>query len=384
MAQTITLYKIFLASPSDLKEERNLLEEIVDELNLSSFNNSGLKIELIKWETHVNPGIGSYIQEVVNSDIKEDYDIFIGILWGRFGTPTQNYGSGTEEEFNIAFKRYMAKQSSLKVMFYFKQAPIPMEQIDIDSISSIRSFKSSLGDKGVLYWDYNTTEEFQKLLRIQLTRKVQELHQISYKNTIIVNESEESFEDELGLIDYMEEGEESFHDIEDILIRMTDAIEWIGKRFTERTEEINKQTSLNPDLGNKTKRRLVNAAAEDMNSFNTRLKTEIPLFSETYKRGIDSFSNAIKISSELQIDKEADISNTIESLDTFINSIEESNHDCKRFKDTIDTFPRMTKEFNAAKRISSKILTDLINELDIAKNLLEALKIEFIEYKSKY
>lgn len=83
MAQTITLYKLFVASPSDLNDERGLIEDIVDELNLSAFNNSDIKLGLIKWETHVNPGVGDYSQQVINSDIP-DYDIFIGLLWSKF------------------------------------------------------------------------------------------------------------------------------------------------------------------------------------------------------------------------------------------------------------------------------------------------------------
>jgi hypothetical protein len=105
MAKTITLYKIFLASPSDLYDERNLAEEVVEELNLSAFNNSNIKIELVKWETHANPDIGEYPQQVINKDIGSDYDIFIGLLWSKFGKPTENYSSGTEEEFYNAYSR---------------------------------------------------------------------------------------------------------------------------------------------------------------------------------------------------------------------------------------------------------------------------------------
>jgi len=385
MAKTITLYKIFVASPSDLNDERSLIEEIVDELNLSTFNNSDIKIELKKWETHANPDIGKYPQQVIIKDINYDYDIFIGLLWSKFGTPTEKFGSGTEEEFYSAYSLHQKSPSSVKIMFYFKQAAIPMDKIDTDSINSIRKFKSELSDKGVLYWDYNTIEEFQKLLRIQLTRKIQEIRQSELKPSTTVDTEDVTPEDEeLGLLDYMEQGEESFDDIKEILLRMTDAIEWIGKRFTERTDEINKQTAINPEMGNKAKRRLINAAADDMHSFNTRLETEIPLFSEIYRKGIDSFSNAIKISIDFQADEEDDIDSTIESIGSFVDSIMESSQVCVEFRNSMVEFPRMTKEFNAAKRLSSNILTDLINEFDIAVNLAKALQKEFEDYKSKY
>jgi hypothetical protein len=384
MARTITLYRIFVASPSDLNDERNLIAEIVDEINLASFNTSDVKIELLKWETHANPGIGNYPQEVINNDINE-YDIFIGLLWSRFGTSTRSYDSGTEEEFSIAYKKYQANPDSIKIMFYFKQAPIQFDKIDTVSINSIRNFKAGLGEKGVFYWEYNTVEEFQKLLRIQLTRKIQELQLVETKaTTTILKEQSEIIEDELGLLDYMELGEDSFKEVVEIIQRMTVAIEWIGIRFTERAEVINRQTALNPEMGNKAKKRLVNSSANDLHSFNQRLKTEIPLFAETYKKGIDSYSNGIKISMDFLPDKEEEIEDTINSIDIFIAAIEQSTEICEGFKKTIDELPRMTKEFNSAKRIGSGILFEMISEFDISINLAKALKSEFEEYKSKY
>lgn len=385
MAQTITLYKIFVASPSDLSDERFLLEEVIEELNMSTFNNSDIKVELIKWETHANPDIGEYPQNVINKDIGNEYDIFIGILWSKFGSATPNYKSGTEEEFYNAYKRYRESRS-VKIMFYFKQEPIPIDLIDPESIKSIRKFKIELGEKGLLYWDYNTTEEFQKLLRIQLARKIQELNQVSITKPVLIEKIEvvPVMEEELGILDYIENGIEYFDDIEEIIHRMTDSIEWIGNRFNERTEEINKHTMLNPQMGTKTKRRLINAAAEDMQSFNSRLKVEIPLFSEKYQKGIDCFSNALKLGAELKADEIEDIENTIESIVFFINSISSSRQTCMEFRDSMNEFPRMTKELNHAKRLSSSILSSLIDEFETVGNLAEALKTEFEEYKKKY
>lgn len=384
MARTITLYKVFIASPSDLHDERTLVAEIVDELNLSFSNTSNVKLELVKWETHANPGSGSYPQEVINKDVNDDYDIFIGLFWSKFGTATKNYGSGTEEEFSIAYEKYRKIPDSVKIMFYFKQAPIPFDKIDTESINAIRNFKSGLNEKGILYWDFNTIEEFQKLLRIQLTRKIQELQHSETKVMSIEKEQIEPIEEELGLLDYIELGEDSFKEVIEILERMTDAIEWIGSRFTERAEAINRQTSLNPEMGNKAKMRLVNSSASDLNSFNQRLKTEIPLFATAYKNGIDSYLNGIKISIELQSDSEDEIEETINSIDIFIGVIETSITNCEEFKKTIDELPRMTKEFNAAKRIGSGILFEMISEFETSVNLAKALKIEFEEYKLKY
>ena len=124
------IIKVFVSSPNDVTDERNLLEDIVRELNNTWSKFLRLRLDLIKWETHCFPGVGNYSQEVINKEIDDDYDIFIGIMWQRFGTPTALYGSGTIEEFERAYQRYKENPDGIKIMFYFKDTPP-------DSISEI-------------------------------------------------------------------------------------------------------------------------------------------------------------------------------------------------------------------------------------------------------
>ena len=60
-------------------------------------------------------------QGIINKQIGE-YDIFIGMMWKRFGTPTGKAGSGTEEEFRLAYE-YWETTKSVMILFYFCQAP---------------------------------------------------------------------------------------------------------------------------------------------------------------------------------------------------------------------------------------------------------------------
>lgn len=54
----------------------------------------------------------------------ERYEVFVGIMWRRFGTPTGVADSGTEEEFLLAYESW--KRTKLpKIMLYFCEAPIP-------------------------------------------------------------------------------------------------------------------------------------------------------------------------------------------------------------------------------------------------------------------
>src|SRR5882757_6446254 len=89
---------VFVASPSDVANERAKLESIISEINVTWSRQLGIRLDLIRWETHANPGIDVDAQAVINKQIPDDYDIFIGILWCRYGTPTQRAESGTIEE----------------------------------------------------------------------------------------------------------------------------------------------------------------------------------------------------------------------------------------------------------------------------------------------
>jgi len=324
---------------------------------------------------------------VINDDINNDYDIFLGILWGKFGTPTKDYNSGTEEEFYNAYNKYLKDPTSIKIMIYFNQSPIPIDKIDTVSIDLIRKLRSDLDGKGILFWDYTTIEEFQRLLRIQLSRQILDLAQNLKPTSSIAKHKEESLvisEDEFGLLDYIEFGEEYFLTVQEILLRMTAAIGWMGKKFTEKTEEINLQNKLNPQPSTKARKYLIDSSANDMETFVKRLKVEIPLFAETYRSGIDNFSAGLKISIDLKADTVEDIIGVIDSLGIAIKAMTESRDECISFRDTFIRFPSMTKAFNQAKRLAALTLDDLIKEFDIAINLTEALTSEFNEYLKKY
>lgn len=149
MTRTTTVVQVFAASPSDVKEERDLLETTIEELNATWSNSLGVTFELVRWETHTYPAFGSDPQAVINNQISDEYDIFIGILWSRFGTPTPRAPSGTAEEFERAVTRI--KNGSPDVMIYFKDTPIAPSKIDIDQLDEVSKFRDYLSKRWSLF-----------------------------------------------------------------------------------------------------------------------------------------------------------------------------------------------------------------------------------------
>lgn len=60
---------VFVASPSDLDPERNRLEEVIRELNVTWSRLLGVRLDLVRWETHGFPGIGEDAQDMLNHEL---------------------------------------------------------------------------------------------------------------------------------------------------------------------------------------------------------------------------------------------------------------------------------------------------------------------------
>lgn len=167
------LFKIFLASPGDTNAERLAAEEVIDEINKASGSRDNFRLELLKWEDDTYPSIGEDGQDAINKQIGGDYQIFLGIMWKKFGTPTKRAGSGTEEEFELAYDRF-TKKKDIQIMFYFNTCPIPQDA-DLTQFQKVKDFKRKIEELGVYHKPFDSKNDFEKRLRINLTQYVKDV-----------------------------------------------------------------------------------------------------------------------------------------------------------------------------------------------------------------
>jgi len=113
--KNISQIKLFVSSPSDVMKERDAISEIINQINENEGLKDSFNINVYRWEKKYTPSFGPP-QEVINKEL-QDTDIFVGILWNRFGTPTNNFNSGTEEEFETIFELYK-KEKKIEICFY--------------------------------------------------------------------------------------------------------------------------------------------------------------------------------------------------------------------------------------------------------------------------
>jgi hypothetical protein len=97
-------YRIFIATPGGLEDERKAFRSVVIKYNESDALRRGVMFMPMGWEVTLG-GVGRP-QALINKDLRE-CDYLVLVLWDRWGsltgrTPAEEYTSGTEEEYKEA------------------------------------------------------------------------------------------------------------------------------------------------------------------------------------------------------------------------------------------------------------------------------------------
>lgn len=175
------LLRIFVASPKDIIREREEVREVVSRLR-SHAQRKGYDLDAVGWKTHATPGIGNP-QSLINP-LVEDSDLFIGILWRRFGQATINAESGTIEEYELARKNYCAKGKP-EIMFYFREIHPDFLDDPGQQLKKVLDFKKTLEkNNDLFFWEYTDPSQFGKLFEQHL---INWLDKLDLKSTKTLN-----------------------------------------------------------------------------------------------------------------------------------------------------------------------------------------------------
>jgi len=131
------IYRVLIASPSDLAEERQVATEAINEWNSQHAIAEAVVLLPVKWETHATPRSGVRPQEAINEDLVHNSDILVGMFWTRFGTNTGIAESGTVEEID----EFLA--AAKPAMLYFSRRPIDPNSINLKQQKKLQDFKAS-------------------------------------------------------------------------------------------------------------------------------------------------------------------------------------------------------------------------------------------------
>ena len=381
MPRNTAVFQVFVASPSDVSDERRLLEGIIRQLNKIWSRSLDITFELLKWETDVRPSFSTDPQAAINEQIGLEYDVFIGIFWGRIGTPTPRAASGTIEEFELAYSRFMSSKTSPEIMIYFKDAGIAPSKIDTDQLQKVNEFRESLTMKGGLYSMFEDHAGFESSLRSHLSALAQKF---SSQQRNIVAELASGHEqptqviellteeDDYGLLDYTEIYTLRLDEMNSAMTSIGDATLRLGEQLSQRTAEM----QIVDKSSVKDVRRNAKRAADDMNSFADVVKTQVSVMTSSREVAFDALSNALSLQTDFTSDK-SDFQSLKENLISVIDIAEDASHSTSGLKLSIGSLPRISKELNVAKRAVITQLDLVINEFDkviyTLKNITEAI-----------
>ena len=172
MSSNRSILRVFLASPSDLEHEREAVGNAVIEFNESWADELDYQIELSGWEQTV-PGYGRP-QDIINKEL-DLCDLFIGLIWKRWGTPPsldKKITSGFYEE----YKRAIARRESSKkpeISIFFKRVSDQFLIDPGDQLKEVLKFqKKIIDEKKFLFGEFSTIDEIGKLTRRCLNKYV--------------------------------------------------------------------------------------------------------------------------------------------------------------------------------------------------------------------
>ena len=166
--ETKTIIKVFLSGPSDVLEDKNFIKSFINDL---SQNDIGYQvIDQGDFPSHIN---GLPAQETINSYLDEQkIDIYIGLMGTKFGTPTKEFGSGTEEEFTIFFEQYQ-RTNTPYLAFMFKETKVSIDD-DVEAFLNVKNFRKKIENIG-LYQKYENSSDLKKCIDKTLSEFIKKI-----------------------------------------------------------------------------------------------------------------------------------------------------------------------------------------------------------------
>ena len=160
--ERVTVYDLLISCPGDVIEYLELIKEAVDNFNKLYGYLNNIQVSVKHWSTDSFPESGDKPQELLNKQIVRDCDAAVAIFWTRFGTATDRYGSGTEEEIE---EMLLAKK---QVFMYFLDTPINPSEINEEQFAAVKNFKERYKDRGI-FFTVKDKSEFKRQFTNHLT-----------------------------------------------------------------------------------------------------------------------------------------------------------------------------------------------------------------------
>lgn len=159
--------RVLIASPSDLRKERDLVERAIHRWNAVQAAYAGVVLLPVRWEISASAEMGATAQDVINRQIVDDSDVLLGMFWTRLGAPTASHESGTAEE----LRRFL--DAGKPAALYVARIPADPFTVDQDQMTDLKQFLDGQRANG-LVGEFQSPEDLVAQVTDTLTRFVRE------------------------------------------------------------------------------------------------------------------------------------------------------------------------------------------------------------------
>lgn len=161
MAKLKTEYDLLISCPGDVDGEVKIIEKAIKKFNDTYSDVLAIRLTAKHWSNSSYNQSGGKAQELLNNQFIHDCDAAIAIFWTRFGSPTDRYGSGTEEEIEDMLA------AGKQVFLYFSEKPVSPELLLSEKAKQqyqkIKDFQKQYKQDGKgIYSSFSSDKEFQE------------------------------------------------------------------------------------------------------------------------------------------------------------------------------------------------------------------------------
>ena len=185
-------------------------------------------------------------------------------------------------------------------------------------------------------------------------------------------------EDEVGLLELFELGNQNFNWVTEATERMNQALTDLGERMTQRVEQMNRTSDTN------LKRRYVDAAGEDLLNYANRTEAELAIFVSSYQSGIDAYMRGSRMLPLLGSAGVDTMRQSLGSLQSMKTSMVGAVGSMKQLRGSLDALAPLTTPLAKAKRRALGVIDNLLGEWDNAARLSEELIALLSELIARY
>ncbi len=180
---------VFLSSPGDVGTEREIVKQIIREINADPAWQNRCVLKPLAYEDCVPSQMGKSAQRVVDDFMRMscEADIVVCILCNRMGTPTidqatgESYHSGTHYEFDAAYKAFTHGGGiTPRIMLFLGSRDLPDDSSDeeTEQYLAARKFKKQLKSSKEyegLYVEYRELDSLEELIRNHLKKHLDQI-----------------------------------------------------------------------------------------------------------------------------------------------------------------------------------------------------------------